>query len=298
MKNLFIVVGIILSPWMAYAQKFMLFGCDEMSQKSIMHARMPSDSVAIDTTMLTATYRFETMRLQQPIFATIRLQMGRHLFQQTDLRQYYSGLHNYYFAQHLERTDLDSMRRANDDLGSVSNLFSEIYDDFEQDDMTVICHDYFTSKRSNMYREKRPQIHWQLLTRDSIVCGYRCLAAEADFRGRKWIAWYAPEIPISSGPWKLQGLPGLILCAGTPGFRFECEELSSEQRLMYRYLFDRIQDFKTRERYMRYERSCFEHPYETFAQGETAIVLVKTPDGNTKQLDDSWTIPYDPIERE
>lgn len=32
-----------------------------------------------------------------------------------------------------------------------------------------------------------------------------------NFRGRTWTAWYAEQIPIDAGPWKLHGLPGLIL---------------------------------------------------------------------------------------
>jgi GLPGLI family protein len=35
--------------------------------------------------------------------------------------------------------------------------------------------------------------------------------AECDFRGRHYIAWFNPKIPISDGPWKLRGLPGLII---------------------------------------------------------------------------------------
>lgn len=35
--------------------------------------------------------------------------------------------------------------------------------------------------------------------------------AEGDFLGRKWQVWYAEDIPVNSGPWKLGGLPGLIL---------------------------------------------------------------------------------------
>lgn len=37
--------------------------------------------------------------------------------------------------------------------------------------------------------------------------------AIAKFKGRTWIAWYTEDIPIDNGPWKLSGLPGLILKA-------------------------------------------------------------------------------------
>lgn len=48
--------------------------------------------------------------------------------------------------------------------------------------------------------------------RDSVktVLGYECHLAEVDFRGRHWSVWYTLEVPISAGPWKLQGLPGLV----------------------------------------------------------------------------------------
>lgn len=56
---------------------------------------------------------------------------------------------------------------------------------------------------------------WNLLSDAKTILGYNCYAATAEIRGREYIAWYTPEIPISYGPWKLKGLPGLILEAYT-----------------------------------------------------------------------------------
>lgn len=55
-------------------------------------------------------------------------------------------------------------------------------------------------------------IEWTLVE-DSTknVLGYDCVMATADYHGRSWAAWFTPEIPVSAGPWKLAGLPGLIL---------------------------------------------------------------------------------------
>ena len=45
------------------------------------------------------------------------------------------------------------------------------------------------------------------------IMGYGCRLAVARFKGRTWYAWYAEDLPLSEGPWKLCGLPGLILKA-------------------------------------------------------------------------------------
>lgn len=43
------------------------------------------------------------------------------------------------------------------------------------------------------------------------ILGYTCQMATCRFRGRDWTAWFAIDIPISDGPWKFMGLPGLIM---------------------------------------------------------------------------------------
>ena len=43
------------------------------------------------------------------------------------------------------------------------------------------------------------------------ILGYECTMATCEYRGRKWTAWFAVDVPIQDGPWKLSGLPGLIL---------------------------------------------------------------------------------------
>lgn len=65
---------------------------------------------------------------------------------------------------------------------------------------------------------------WELLKSDSIVCHYPCHKAQTTFRGRTWTVWYALDLPYNDGPWKLCGLPGLILHAqdSTRQFIFDC----------------------------------------------------------------------------
>lgn len=61
------------------------------------------------------------------------------------------------------------------------------------------------------YKEILEKPVWELLSTKKEIQGYMCQKAVANFKGRKWTAWYTNDIPISDGPWKLCGLPGLIL---------------------------------------------------------------------------------------
>jgi len=54
-------------------------------------------------------------------------------------------------------------------------------------------------------------IDWKVLKDTMSFAGIHCQKATASFKGRNWIAWYATALPFQSGPWKLNGLPGLII---------------------------------------------------------------------------------------
>ena len=69
-------------------------------------------------------------------------------------------------------------------------------------------------------------IRWKLQAETDSVCGLPCQCATATYGGREWTAWFCSEIPSSAGPWRLCGLPGLILRAEADGVHsFTCSHL-------------------------------------------------------------------------
>jgi GLPGLI family protein len=48
-------------------------------------------------------------------------------------------------------------------------------------------------------------------TQTRTIGGFTCEKATGHYRGRDYEVWYTPDIPIPSGPFKLGGLPGLIM---------------------------------------------------------------------------------------
>lgn len=55
------------------------------------------------------------------------------------------------------------------------------------------------------------QLKWQLHPEKKDYSGMKLKKATTFFRGRNYIAWYNEDIPVSDGPYKFYGLPGLII---------------------------------------------------------------------------------------
>jgi len=64
---------------------------------------------------------------------------------------------------------------------------------------------------SYLYTENLPLFEWTITGDTDSISGFKVHMATTHFGGRDWIAWFAPEIPYNDGPYKFNGLPGLIL---------------------------------------------------------------------------------------
>ncbi len=81
---------------------------------------------------------------------------------------------------------------------------------------------YFSIENKKIYRldnlfknyffeDAFPDFMWKITNQTKQLDNLNLIKATGYFKGRNYVAWFAPEIPISIGPWKLAGLPGLIV---------------------------------------------------------------------------------------
>ncbi|MGL5318184.1 MAG: GLPGLI family protein [Bacteroidales bacterium] len=118
-----------------------------------------------------------------------------------------------------------AMIRDKKNFKEISELEKEIvYKNFPSGKVTV--HNRYDMENWK-YEELWEKPVWEITDSTTIIGGYECLLAISDYRGRRWFAWFAPEIPISEGPWKLCGLPGLILEA-------------NDEKMHYRYTVEAL----------------------------------------------------------
>ena len=102
----------------------------------------------------------------------------------------------------------DSIAKANNDVDRSAFYFDPvIFLNWPEGSMTV---DDVLVPGTFTYSENMAH-GWTFGDGQKEICGYPCKEAKTSYGGREWTVWFAPSIPSTAGPWKLGGLPGLIM---------------------------------------------------------------------------------------
>lgn len=95
---------------------------------------------------------------------------------------------------------------------SISEIKKEVfYKSYSGD--SIIYNDLVVNRRV-VVSEPINLMTWTITPQsDSIILGYKCQRATTQFRGRSYEAFFSSSLNTFGGPWKLDGLPGLIVAA-------------------------------------------------------------------------------------
>ena len=125
--------------------------------------------------------------------------------------KYYSR--EVYVQDSIMRADLEKQMKA-----GVSN-FSIKRNDAKGKVRYKVTKDYQKNKTylnvrigSDSYKVLEDRaLDWKILPEKEKIGNWEAQKATTEFGGRKWTAWFCEEIPLSDGPYKFKGLPGLIV---------------------------------------------------------------------------------------
>ncbi|MBU2556461.1 MAG: GLPGLI family protein [Bacteroidetes bacterium] len=122
--------------------------------------------------------------------------------------------YNYFIGDSMARTATsqeDFQRIASDKSNPlpVVRLRYEIFKNFPKGKETFI--DNVLGSGMFKFEEDLGLFKWELLNETATISGYNAQKATTEFGGRKWVAWFSTEIPYNDGPYKFNGLPGLIV---------------------------------------------------------------------------------------
>lgn len=135
--------------------------------------------------------------------------------------QYFDGLFNKeYFAEMKINADNSIYRLAcgeeekkpdlNDSEIILKNSLIDIYYIANKKTDTLFTYNILDVDILQI-KEVLPKLEWSLDFKETKLIGdFVCKKATTKFRGREYEVWYNPNIKTSFGPWKLNGVPGLI----------------------------------------------------------------------------------------
>ncbi len=147
------------------------------------------------------------------------------------------------------------------------------------------------------YKEKVPNFKWEIKNEKKKILGYLCQKAITTFRGRNYEAWFTSKIPLSEGPYKFGGLPGLILeiYDVAKHYTFSCIGIQKGKQEKSIVFWEWNTLKTTREKLNKTIKRMYKNPISFIKSTQKGVEI---RDGNTDKEVKELSYPYNPIELE
>ena len=202
------------------------------------------ENKVIDKLKYTITYRTKSVRDTTKLDSVGRYNYGNEDTQLEvgeKVSYFYSATRRAYMENLLKSLDGRSVQIQGSNPAR-GNLSMDFYRNYPAGKSTYLDVSIIESFRIT---EPLEQPKWDIIT-DSTkqILGYDCQMARCKFKGRTWTAWFTADIPLDNGPWKLCGLPGLILRAydSRQQYIFDCvgmKQAGEAENITYDPKFDK-----------------------------------------------------------
>lgn len=196
----------------------------------------------------------------------------------------YLGLQTTLFGSYASESAMEDVRQQMNDPGFDGNIV------MVAPGRTTREAYYFTpqeQKLKQVYRvlsefymvdEEFPVFNWKIEENTKEIGGYTAQMATTQYKGRDYTAWFTTELPFQSGPWKFQGLPGLIL-----------EVADSREEVFFNYAgFDKIEagsvNFGLPEKVIATDQKALDRLVEGVAKNPQAAMSARSQGGSSVGL--------------
>lgn len=121
------------------------------------------------------------------------------------------GRKSNYYSQSIKKTDslINIIEKLNtSDFPKYNpNINYRISKDFLLNEVAI--HIKFGNINFKIEETEKPA--WKIINEKKTISNYICQKATTNYLGREWIAWFTNDIPFQDGPYKFNGLPGLVV---------------------------------------------------------------------------------------
>ncbi|MDR3219088.1 MAG: GLPGLI family protein [Dysgonamonadaceae bacterium] len=176
-----------------------------------------------------------------------------------------------YFKNKADLSNIDLTNVLKDNGLSSSGTSLEVYKNYPAGKISVTDR---IGMSDYLYEDDLNNIQWEILPDTKEILSYTCQKATTHFRGRQFEAWFAPDLPISNGPWKFSGLPGLILSVEDAAGHYTFQAIGIENQ-QYPILFPK----KT---YLKASRTEVDKVKRKFEEDPMGSILNSSPAGDIK----------------
>ena len=276
-----LLLGLVCGSMAVRGQVVQIISDGGGSPEWVRLPHQPKNEKKVDEPQLECLYEYTAIDtvLNQTKLAQVILQVGQSW---TKFIDYY----NYWIDSVCWRSDWKIS------TAEILELDQPMPREFYESQLRNIAEERFTCNGQvgldfYVYEDSTARMDWALAEGEETVCGYACRKATTRFRGRDWTVWYTDEIPVDAGPWKLHGLPGLILKAETPDslLRFEAVQLRVPKGETYYIAYtypERMDLHPTREEVLKMERVLGTGLREYMASKGVKVVSQGLPNERTQ----------------
>ncbi|MGN0049458.1 MAG: GLPGLI family protein [Bacteroides sp.] len=209
--------------------------------------------------------------------------------------------YNAFFSRNLRELDIQNTKELKTTM--QFQTVPENYVGFDLlvnhgDSKTIVTNRIPYTSQVIEYTENTPIQAWEYVLEDTAtVMGYHCHAAQCTFGGREWKVYYTNDIPLPYGPWKLNGVKGLILKAedNEHNFVFEAEGLTQKPQPILRYDWNRKNMKK--EDWKQFERDIYQNAGAFVRNTGARIIIMDNSEKGFHRLNEDWSQYYNPLEK-